>query len=294
MAVPNGTTSRTPALAIGYIVSVGLSLSLLDTSAKYLVVEMGFETPFLAWMRFLVHSVVVFLLLRAWRNRAAFRVRSIPLQAIRGLTVFGTTLFTFMALQTLQLAEMVSILFASPLIVTAIAAIFLKETVGGARWFAVALGFLGVLIITRPGFEAFQTGHLHALMAMLSFSLYVVMTRSMGASETAESLVFYSALAPVVLMAPVVPAFAAMPQTGLAWFLILSLGVYGALGHWFMIKAYQIAAASALAPYTYLHLVWMTGLGFVVFGDVPDAMTLGGAALIVGSGLYLASVDRRR
>src|SRR5690606_22867528 len=115
----------------------------------------------------------------------------------------------------------------------------------------------------------------------------------MGARETAESLIFYSALAPTVLMAPVVPLYGSMPQEAIQWVLLLSLGLFGAFGHWLLIAAYKQATASALAPYPYSQMLWMIGLGYLVFDDLPDLWTLAGAAIIVASGLYIVHREHR-
>ncbi len=150
-----------------------------------------------------------------------------------------------------------------------------------------------MLVITRPGFGTFEVGHVFMLGAMLSYSFYVIMTRSMGATETPESLIFYSALAPVVLMLPVVPSTASMPDGLWQWIILLSLGFYGGFGHWLLIKAYRQATTSALAPYPYLQMVWMIFFGYVIFDQFPDRYTLGGAAIIVASGLYIVHREHR-
>jgi drug/metabolite transporter (DMT)-like permease len=124
--------------------------------------------------------------------------------------------------------------------------------------------------------------------AMLSYSFYVLLTRKMGKTETAESLIFYSALAPALLMLPVALPMAQMPPTALSWVLLLSLGVFGGLGHWFVILAYKRASTAALAPYPYSQMLWMVLSGWLFFGQLPDGWTVIGAAIIIGSGLYIA------
>ena len=264
---------------------------MLDTSAKYLVLS-GMNAVFVSWVRFVVHLVLVLLLLRAWSNRQMFKVGSLPLQLLRGVFLFGSTVFNFLALMTLQLAETVSIFFFAPMIITALAGPLLGEWAGWRRWMAVVVGFVGVLVITRPGVGSFGVGHVYALSAMLSYCFYVIMTRRMGATESPESLIFYSALAPVVLLLPAVPFVASMPEDPFHLVILLSLGFYGGLGHWLVIRAYKIATTSALAPYPYLQMVWMVGLGYLVFHQLPDMWTLAGAAIIVASGLYILYRER--
>ena len=287
-AIPD---QATPGAAILLVLGSGLLFSFLDTSAKYLVLS-GMDAVFVSWVRFLVHLVLVLLLLRAWSNRQMFKVGSLPLQLVRGILLFGATLFNFLALMTLQLAETVSIFFFAPMIITALAGPLLGEWAGWRRWMAVVVGFLGVLVITRPGVGSFGIGHVYALSSMLSNCFYVIMTRRMGATESPESLIFYSALAPVVLLFPAVPFVASMPEDPLQFVILLSLGFYGGLGHWLLIRAYKIASTSALAPYPYLQMVWMVGLGYLIFDQLPDMWTLAGAAIIVASGLYILYRER--
>jgi drug/metabolite transporter (DMT)-like permease len=274
------------------VFSAGLLFSLLDASAKYLVLS-GMAAPFVAWMRFAVHIVLVLILFRAWSNPAMFKVASLPRQIVRGLFLFGSTIFNFAALQTLQLAETMSIYFFAPMVITALAGPLLGEWAGWRRWMAVIAGFVGVLVITRPGVGAFEMGHVYAIGSTLCYCSYVIMTRHMAASETAESLIFYSALAPVVLMSPVVPYTASLPAEPWHWLILIALGFFGGFGHWLLIKAYRQATTTALAPYPYLQMVWMIGLGYLVFGQFPDGWTLGGAAIIVASGLYIVHREHR-
>ena len=149
------------------VFGTGMLFSLLDTGAKYLVLS-GMAAPFVSWMRFVIHVALVFLLFRGWDNPAMFKTRRLPMQLLRGVFLFGSTLFNFLALQTLQLAETTSIFFFAPMVITALAGPLLGEWAGWRRWAAVITGFIGVLIITRPGLHAFDMGHIYALCATLS------------------------------------------------------------------------------------------------------------------------------
>lgn len=286
------TETATPVAAILLVFSAGLLFSFLDSSAKYLG-SVGLAPPFIAWARFAVHVLLALVLLRAWSSPAVFRVRSMPRQLVRGMFLFGSTFFNFLALETLQLAETVSIFFFAPMVITAIAGPLLGEWAGWRRWMAVLVGFVGVVVVTRPGLGVFGLGHVYALCAMFSYCLYVITTRQMSRQETAESMIFYSALAPVILMAPTLPIYASMPEGWFQWTVLLSMGVLGGIGHWLIIKAYRIATTTALAPYAYLQLVWMVSLGYLFFGDLPDLWTIGGALIIVSSGLYIVHRERQ-
>lgn len=274
------------------MLGAGLFFSCLDAGAKYIVQE-GIAAPFAAWMRFAMHGLLVLVLFRSWRNPAMFRTRSLPRQLLRGVFLFGSTFFNFLALNTLQLAETMSIFFFAPMVITALAGPLLGEWAGWRRWAAVAAGFVGVLVITRPGFAAFEIGHVYALCMTLCYCLYVIMTRHMSASESAESLIFYSALAPVVLMLPSLPFTASLPPDAFQWAILLGLGFFGGVGHWFLIKAYKQATTTALAPYPYMQMVWAICFGWLVFSQLPDLWTLAGATIIVASGLYIVNREHR-
>ncbi len=269
-----------------------MAFSLLDASAKYLV-QSGMAAPFVTWMRFLVHVVLVLIIFRCWSNPALFRMKSVPIQLTRGLLLFGSTFFNFLALRTLQLDQTISIYFFAPMVITALAGPLLGEWAGWRRWLAVLVGFVGVLVITRPGTGVVGLGHLFAICSMLSYCGYVLLTRHVGQRETAQSLILYAALTPVLFMLPVVPSYASWPQDATQWFLLLSLGFYGGFGHYLIILAYRQASASALAPYPYSQMVWMIGLGYLIFGELPDLWTMVGAGIIVCSGLYILHREHR-
>jgi len=278
--------------AILYMVFAYVSFTFLDTGSKYLVLA-SIAPLFIAWMRFLVHVVLVMILFRGWRHLGRFRTGNLPAHVLRSVFLFGSTIFNFMALRTLQLAETTSIYFFGPMVITALAGPLLGERAGLRRWLAILVGFAGVLVITRPGVGVFGIGHAYALCAMLSNSLYVIMTRRMSATETSESLILYSGLAPVVLLLPTLPLTVSLPQDPFVWAVLLSLGLFGGVGHWMLIQAYRLATTTALAPYPYLQMVWMIGAGWLVFGQLPDGWTLVGAAIIVMSGLYIVHREHR-
>lgn len=274
------------------MIGAGALFSLLDTGAKFLVLS-GLSPVFVVWARFAVHAVLVLFLFRGWANAGMFRVKSLPLQLVRGGFLVGSTIFNFIALQTLQLAETTSIYFFAPMIITAIAGPLLAEWAGWRRWLAIAVGLIGVLVITRPGVSVFEWGHVYAFCSLLSYSGYVVMTRHMAARETAESLIFYSALTPTILFAVALPQTASLPPSPIHWAVLLVLGCLGGFGHLLLIKAHQQATVTALAPYPYLQMIWMILFGYLVFDQLPDGWTLAGAGIIVASGLYIVHREHR-
>ena len=282
----------TPAAAILYMIAAYIVFSLLDTSIKYLVLG-GVAPFFIAWCRFASHVTLVGVLFRGWHDVKRFRARNLPAQMLRGAFLGGSTFFNIVALRHLQLAEATSIYFFGPMVITALAGPMLGEWAGWRRWLAIWVGFIGVLVTTRPGVGVFGIGHAFALGAMLSNSFYVIMTRRLSASETPESLILFAALSPAILLLPIVPFSLVLPDTPLEWVLLVSLGIAGGIGHWFLLRAYSLASATALAPYPYSHMIWMIAAGWIVFHQFPDNWTLVGAAIIVASGLYIVHREHR-
>ncbi|TGT73435.1 DMT family transporter [Mesorhizobium sp. M2E.F.Ca.ET.166.01.1.1] len=284
--------SATPPAAMLLMLCVYVCFTFLDTSSKYLVLA-GVSALIVAWARFTVHVLLVGVFLRGWREPARFRAKNLPAHILRGCLLFGSTMFNILALKTLQLAETTSIYFFGPMVITALAGPLLGEWAGWRRWLAILTGFVGVLIITRPGVGVFGIGHLFALGSMLSNSFYVIMTRRMSSSETSESLILFSALAPSVLLAPMLAFSPALPHGGFQWFVVLMLGVFGAGGHYLLVRAYRLATTTQLAPFPYSQMVWMIISGWLIFHQFPDRWTLLGAAIIVASGLYIIHREHR-
>jgi drug/metabolite transporter (DMT)-like permease len=281
-----------PLSAILLIACSTLVFSSFETGAKYVVLA-GVAPLFVAWVRYVVHVIAVVVFYRAWTNPAALLPRNYLLQTMRAFCLFGATLFTFMALRTLQLAESVSIFFVSPILITALAGPLLGEWAGWRRWIAVATGFVGVLIVVRPGFGVLSVGHAFAFANMVSYTFYAILTRHLSASESPQSMIFFSGLAPVILLLPLVPAYASLPTDPIVIAVFLMLGVFGAGGHLLFILAYRQAEATALAPISYLHMVWSVILGWLVFSDFPDRWVLVGSAIIMASGIYIAQREHR-
>ncbi|MGH6763540.1 MAG: DMT family transporter [Phyllobacterium sp.] len=278
-------------MAIACMLAAGFLFSCLDASAKYLVTN-GMEASFVSWVRFVEHAILALFVLRFWANPRVFQVKNLPLQIVRGICLFGSTYFNFFALRTMQLGETISIYFAAPMVITALAGPLLGEWAGWRRWMAIIFAFFGVLIVARPGVAVLNPGLPYIILSMLSYVAYVLLTRKMTANETPDSLIFFSALAPTVLMSPAVTQ-ATMPENGLQLGLLLMLGIFGGVGHWLLIKAYKSASTTALAPYPFFQIIWMITFGYFIFGQFPDEYTLIGATVIILSGLYVVYRERR-
>ena len=281
----------TPLKAWALILPAFICFSLLDASAKWVVLA-GFAPLFVTWCRFFFHIVIILVALRSWSHLDLLVTRHPFLQIGRGALLACGTFTNFMALQHLQLAETMAFFLASPMVITALAGPLLGEWAGWRRWTAVLVGFAGVLIVARPGTEAFQWPVLWSLASLMCASLYFVVTRMMTATETDESMIVYSGLVPAVLLSPVVFLYGEWPGFSLDLLLLVSLGVYGSVGHLFVIKAHRIAPAPSIAPAVFSQVIWMMALGLIVFGQWPDGWTLVGIAVIVASGLYILNRER--
>ena len=215
------------------------------------------------------------------------------LMAVRSLLALATSLMIVLSYAALPLADALAIVFASPLIITALSAPLLGESVGPRRWAAVAVGFMGVLLLTRPGPAGIALTALIPLSAALFSALRDLVTRRLGAQDSSTTILFYSQLVSTVGVAPSMVSNHGLPPPGdLA--LLLASGIMVTLAHYLIIQAFRFAPAATVAPFRYLALVWAMIAGFVIWRDVPDAWALGGSCLIVGSGLYMLQREARR
>jgi drug/metabolite transporter (DMT)-like permease len=295
MHTPPGADSAGIRSILLMVAAVGF-FGILDALAKYLTQSL----PVLqvVWMRFLIHALLAFFILRLWQRRERMTTTRPVMQAVRGLFLVGTTVFNFLALLYLQLAETASIMFAGPIVIAALAVPLLGEKVGLHRWAAILVGFVGVLIVTRPGLGSTGLGGLGwpallSVASMLCYSFYSLATRVLAQSQNTEGLIMYTALIPALVLAPFGLAVWVWPPDLFIWALILATGLTGGLGHYLVILAHQRTSASTLAPFTYSQMVWMVALGWLIFGDIPGLWTIIGASIVIGSGIYLLYREER-
>ena len=215
------------------------------------------------------------------------------MQIARGLVILASTILNFVALHYLQLAQTVSIMFSTPLIVALLAGPILGEWVGLRRAIAIVIGFLGVIIVTQPGASGFHWAMLLSVVGAVMYAAGNIMARILVRDDPAAIAFFYVGAVGAVVMAPVVPFDFVWPSSPLAWSLMLLMGAAGAIGHGCLIVAHKYAPASILAPFIYTQLVWMVLSGWLFFGDVPDHATLAGASVVIASGIYLLWRERR-
>jgi drug/metabolite transporter (DMT)-like permease len=261
----------------------------LDTAAKLVTRELA---PWVAvFFRYAVALILGAAILLARRGVNGVKTRHPGLQTTRGLLLMGSTICNFMAMQHLQLAQTAAIFFTIPLLVSALSVPLLGEHVGWRRWLAVMVGFLGVIVIMRPGTQGFHWAMFFSLAAALQGALYNIATRKVGGQDSAETSLFLVALVGSLFSLAPAALDWTLPQ-GWQWLLLFSMGIFGTIGHFLLIEGHRLAPASRLAPFIYSQIIWMTLSGFLVFGDVPGRWTLAGAAIVVASGLYLLQRER--
>lgn len=280
------------ARAIPLYMLAGLFLSSLDATAKILVQD--YPVWWVVWARNTGHVLIVLPLAWTKVGRNFWRTRQPLLQLGRSTLLLLATISFFSALRYLPLAEASAISFLAPMIMVLLAKPLLGEVVPRARWAAVAVGFAGVLVVTRPGSAAFQPAALLMLGTALFNALYQLLTRKLR-GDSAYTTLFYSAIVGAVAFTGLLPFLAPHPLPGLRdALLFLLLGLLAVLGHWCMIAAFQQAQASQLTPFGYLQMVWPLGFGWLLFGQFPDRISIAGILVILGGGVWLAWQERRR
>jgi len=281
--------------AIGLMVLALIFFSLLDTSAKVLATRHGIPVAQLSWLRFLVQFVGLLVAVPAlglMSLERLFTTRKLAKQLTRSLLMAATTVFNFLALQYLRLDQTITIVFLAPLVVALLAGPLLGEWVGWRRMVAIIIGFLGIIIAVRPGYAAVHPAVLYSFAAMFAYALFMLLTRHLAPFDPPLVTLFYSMFVGTLFGAPIALSQWVWPGDIVTWLLLLSLGVLGGTGHFLFILAYNRAPASAISPFLYAQLISMVALGYLVFGDVPDAWTLTGALIIIASGIYLIHRER--
>ncbi|MCB1906293.1 MAG: DMT family transporter [Rhodocyclaceae bacterium] len=271
--------------ALGFFVA-------LDATAKQLTATL--PVAMLVWARYTVHCLLMVVLLAPSMGGRLLGSRRRSLQVLRAVSLLLVTGLTMSAFRIMPIAEATAILFLAPLLVTLASGPLLGERVGRIRWLAVAVGFVGVLMIARPGSELPPAGIALAASAALSFAAYQLLTRVLSPTEHPVTTLFYTALVGSLVSALSLPWLWPLPALDPVQALkIVSLGVYGGAGHFLLIRAFREAPASTLSPVMYAQLGFATLAGGLVFGQWPDAAALAGIAVIALAGVMTALQARR-
>ncbi|CAM4110850.1 Membrane protein [Pseudomonas reidholzensis] len=245
------------------------------------------------WVRYLVHTLLMAGIFLPKSGMAVLRTRRPLLQTLRALSLLSTSLLFTAGLQYLPLAEATSVNFLAPVLVTALSVPLLKEHVTVGQWAAVVLGFIGVLVVVHPGGAMFTPAILFPFGSALGFCFYQLLTRKVAAYDSPTTSNFYAGLCNTLVMSLLVPFFWQLPRWDHA-LLMLALGGFGMTAHLLLTQAFRFAAPAMLAPFSYCQIVFAGLLGFVVFRQVPDSVSLVGIAIICLSGLGAAWMQRRK
>ncbi len=278
-------------LAIALMCATMICFTGQDTCAKWLSASLPIAQ--IVWARYVGAAVIAIIASRPLSRPAMLRSRRPRLQLLRSVLLFCSTTANVLAVRQLQLSETATISFLTPILVALLAGPLLGEKVSGERMIAIALGFLGVVIATRPGTAAFQPIVLIAVAGVVCNAGYVLATRKLAGADAPQTTLVWTQIAGLVLLTPILPWVWKQPGSVGAWVIMAAMGVFGATSHGMLIVAHRFAPAPTLTPFTYTQLIWMIVSGVLVFGDWPAASTLLGAALVVACGAYLALRERR-
>jgi len=280
---------------VGFQLAALATFVCMDTLIKLLA--QGFPVTQVMWARFLFGFLTVAIALRVTTGHFPWRTRAPGWQTLRSLTLASCNFIFTTALVHIPLADATAVGFASPLFTITLAAIVLKESVGWRRWAGVAIGMLGVLALLRPPF-LFGGAPVHWAMALplgtaAFFAVYQILTRRLAGLDDPRTTIFHTSLAASLVLSATTPFIWTWPS-GSGWAALVLLGVLGGLGHGLLVMAFARAPASLLAPMSYTQIIWAVLAGMLVFGDVPDALTVLGMGIVALGGVLVALPDRRR
>ena len=284
-------SGRNRLIGIALICAAYVCFTMLDTSAKWL--NHSLPTTQTVWGRYVFSVLIVTTALNPWTSPGVLRTRRPGLQVVRSILLFGSTMLNFFALNYLQLAQAMTITLATPLLVALLSGPLLGERVDGRRIAVILIGFSGVLLVARPGFGGIHPAAFLSILGVFCYAGFALMTRRLAAFDRTETTLVYSGLVGALILSVALPTFWRTPPHPLVWIMMVATGVFGAAGHFFLIKAHRYAPAYVLSPFMYTQLGWMTLSGFLVFGDLPDAFTIAGGAVVALSGLYLILRERQ-
>ena len=274
-----------------------LMLPGIDAMAK--LVSGSISAGQAAWARFFF-QVVLLAPFALWHGQLRWSAH-LWAHAARGFLIALATLLFFSALKVMPLADAIAIFFVQPFIVTLLAAVLLGEAFGWRRMLAIAIGFLGALLIIKPSYDVFGSTALLPVGTAFSFALYVILTRWLVQTVSPLSMQFLAGIFGLLTMTIALAIGSAFDidvvtpvwPTTTEWQLLALLGIIATTGHVLVVMAYARASVAVLAPFQYLEIVSSTTLGFLLFKDLPDPLTWVGIAIIVASGLFVFYRERR-
>ena len=260
-------------------------LPVMDGFAKYL----SDDLPILqiTWARYFFTVAFVFPIMLFFYKKQLVWSDKPKLQIFRGLILLSANICFFYAISVISLAKALTLAFIAPLIVTAFSPILLGEKVGFRRWTAVAVGFIGSLIVIRPGFLEFNLASMAALATGFFYGFYLIITRKLSSSDNPLLTLLITGMVGAVLVSLIIPFYWVKPTLN-QWSLMAGIGVFACIGHLFLILSLKYADASKLAPLGYTEIIPNVIIGYYFFSEIPDNWTYLGLFIIVLSGLYIS------
>ena len=261
-----------------------------DSFAKWLTAH--YSPLQIVFGRNLLALPIVVALVLWLRGARGLRTRHAGLHAARGVLMVASAYAFFRGIAVLPLAEATSLIFAAPIFITALSVPLLGERVGWRRWTAVLVGFVGVLIVVRPGAAAFHPASLWVLAAAVQYALLMISARWIGADEDAWTLMVWVVIFQLLYSGLTAPLVWVPPDP---WHLlpVLGMAVFGTLGMTLISQAFRLGAAAVVAPFEYTALIWASLFGWLFWGEVPASSVYAGAAVIVASGIYIVLRETR-
>ncbi|PLL12128.1 hypothetical protein C0V75_14720 [Tabrizicola sp. TH137] len=280
-----------PLIGVALMLGAMAVLPFLDVVAKFLG-NQGMPILQIVWARMAFGALLTLPFTLRHGGVAAIRPDRPAYHALRAALLIAATFLFFSALQYLPIADALAIFFVQPLILTAISPFLLNERVGPRRWAAVAIGFIGTLIIIRPGFAELNPGTFLALGAGASLAVYFAMSRRIAGQSPAMVTTFHTSLIGAALLSlAMIPLWQA--PTPAQWGLLFLIGLIATVGHYLILRAYDHAEASLLAPLAYTEMVMATAVGWWFFGDFPDGWTFLGTAILIACATYISLRERK-
>jgi drug/metabolite transporter (DMT)-like permease len=264
----------------------------MNTAVKLLTAH--YPVAEIVWARFTGHLIIMLIVFLPQYRWTLLRTRRPTVQIGRSVLMLISNMVFVMAIGRVPLATASAIGFTSPLIVTALSVPLLHESVGWRRWTAVLVGFGGALLVIRPGSGFHHPAVLLLLASALAYALYLIGTRWVSRYDNAATGIIFAALFGSLAMTVVLPFDFVMPQTLWDGLLFCCLGLFGGVGHYLIIRAFQLGPAAVIAPLGYVELIGTSTLGYLIFDNFPDLWTWVGAGVIIASGIYVAFRERRR
>ena len=266
--------------------------TLLDSSAKWLVTT-GMSPWAAVFARYAVHLAIVAALILPAQGMRSLASHAPLTETLRAALLLASTMCNFLAVSYLPLTLTSTIFFTIPIFVTVLSIPILGEQVGWRRWAAVSVGFVGILIVTRPWTADFHWAMGLSICAAFCASIYQILTRLLAGVDSTNTQQLYAGLVATLGIAPLAWLNWQTPEGGLAWVLFLTMGIFGWLGHQMLTVAHRYAPASLLAPFVYVQLLFMTASSWIVFSQPPTVWILAGAPVVMGSGFYIWWRERK-